>query len=196
MDATKICTKCGIDKPLDDYYKTKRDEDTRYGDCKKCRIKRYTDSYARDPTAVKARTREHFAQHPEAVRAANLKWTKENPEARNAIRRRWGKRNLKAERERVKKWAKNNPEKRTANRARRRAAKINRTPPWADKKAILKVYGEARALQEATGEPYHVDHIYPLQGEKISGLHVDGNLRAVPARVNLSKSNNFDPDNH
>jgi len=75
---------------------------------------------------------------------------------------------------------------------RRQAAQLQRTPPWADMSAIAEFYVEAKRLEELTGIQFHVDHIVPLQGELVSGLHVPANLQLLPAHENLSKSNSFE----
>lgn len=78
--------------------------------------------------------------------------------------------------------------------ARRHAAKLRRTPSWADKDAIAAIYAEAAAMTRETGIEYHVDHIYPLQGRKVSGLHVHTNLRVIPGVENMRKNNRYDPE--
>lgn len=80
-------------------------------------------------------------------------------------------------------WAKNNPEKNRAKRAKYRAAKIQRTVAWADYEAIKEIYKNCP-------EGYHVDHIVPLQGKNVSGLHVENNLQYLTVEENLKKSNN------
>jgi len=72
-------------------------------------------------------------------------------------------------------------------RLRRRA-----TPPWANRDAIADLYRAARKLTRLTRTPHHVDHIIPLQGRGVTGLHVETNLRVIPARENHRKSNRFD----
>ena len=82
-----------------------------------------------------------------------------------------------------------------ANTAKRRAARINRTPGWltkADLGKIKELYKEAQKLREETGEEWHVDHIIPLQGESISGLHVPDNLQVIRAKENTSKQNRYE----
>jgi hypothetical protein len=71
---------------------------------------------------------------------------------------------------------------------RRRAREIRHTPPWADLKAIRALYREAKALTRATGELYVVDHIVPLAGKLVCGLHVDWNMRVIHWHENAVKS--------
>ena len=68
--------------------------------------------------------------------------------------------------------------------AKRRAATLQRTPAWADLKAIKQFY-----LNCPKG--YHVDHIVPLQGVNISGLHVLNNLQYLTKSENSSKGNRY-----
>ena len=76
--------------------------------------------------------------------------------------------------------------------AKRRIAKINRMPPWADVQAIKAFYDEAARLTSETGEMHHVDHIIPLQGKLVSGLHVESNLQVLPWHENVRKHNRFE----
>lgn len=66
-----------------------------------------------------------------------------------------------------------------------------KTPTWADKQKIKKVYRECKQLTEETGVLHHVDHIIPVMGKKVCGLHVYENLRIITAKENLAKSNRF-----
>lgn len=62
------------------------------------------------------------------------------------------------------------------------------TPRWADLGQINRVYNEAWEMR-AAGIPATVDHIYPLAGELVCGLHVVENLRIVSAADNAWKCN-------
>lgn len=68
--------------------------------------------------------------------------------------------------------------------ARRSAAQISRTPKWADLSLIKEIYKNCP-------EGMHVDHIVPLQGKLVSGLHVEYNLQYLTAEANIKKSNKF-----
>ena len=82
----------------------------------------------------------------------------------------------------------------SAKVGKRRAARIGATPAWADPKAIADVYREAKARTEATGVRHVVDHIVPLQGRTVCGLHVENNLQVIPEKENLRKFNKLVED--
>lgn len=76
--------------------------------------------------------------------------------------------------------------------SKRRAIKLKATPLWLTSehfKEIENFYVQAQNLKLLTGLQYHVDHIVPLQGKNVCGLHVPWNLQVIPAKENMSKSN-------
>jgi hypothetical protein len=85
-------------------------------------------------------------------------------------------------------WRQANPEKKNACEANRRAAKLQRTPSWANLFDIKMFYEVAEVLSRS-GVLFHVDHIIPLKGKKASGLHVESNLQVLPWHQNLQKGN-------
>lgn len=90
------------------------------------------------------------------------------------------------------KWVKANPHVIAAKSQRRNAIKANACPVWSDSKRINRVYYIARRVSEITGVEHQVDHVIPLRGKYVSGLHVPENLRVVTAEYNLLKSNKYE----
>ena len=100
-------------------------------------------------------------------------------------------------REAHKAWALRNPAKVIANANKRRSDFDLRIPSWLtsdDWQRMDAVYREAQSLSKTTGVDHHVDHIFPLRGKTVSGLHVPTNLRAIPWHENLQKSCRFPDD--
>jgi 5-methylcytosine-specific restriction endonuclease McrA len=89
----------------------------------------------------------------------------------------------------------NKPEnagKRAAKRVRYKASKIQRTPKWVSQEETEKIkslYEKAIQKTKETGIQWHVDHIIPLKGKIVSGLHVLNNLQIITAQDNLQKGN-------
>ena len=79
--------------------------------------------------------------------------------------------------------------KRTAAVVKYKAARLQQTPAWADQEAIQQFYIWAHQIRQVTGFLPDVDHIVPLQGDNVSGLHVENNLQLLPPSKNKSKSN-------
>lgn len=75
---------------------------------------------------------------------------------------------------------------RASAEAKRRASKLDRTPKWASTEKIKEFYRNRP-------DGYEVDHIIPLQGDLVCGLHVENNLQYLKAEENRSKSNKFTP---
>lgn len=76
----------------------------------------------------------------------------------------------------------------TKRRKRKYASPISKVY----REEIKEFYWLAKDLKSVTGEDYHVDHIVPICGENICGLHVPWNLQVLPADINLSKGNKYD----
>lgn len=115
----------------------------------------------------------------------------------SAITKAWYESNRTKALEQQKKWRLENPEQWNFRMAiatqKRRAAKLQRIPLWAESNKTEQVYAMAAELR-AQGQIVDVDHIVPLQGELASGLHVHWNLQILPAGENRAKRNAVDFD--
>ncbi len=101
------------------------------------------------------------------------------------------KNNKEKVRQASEKWRLLNLDKSAAFTAKRKAALLQACPPWVNLKDIEVFYKRARELTLSTGTEHEVDHIHPLQGENICGLHVPWNLQILTKSENCSKKNKF-----
>lgn len=85
-------------------------------------------------------------------------------------------------------------ENKTARAAERHTRVRLATPEWADRAAIATVYKWCALATAASGVVHHVDHVIPLKGENVTGLHVSENLRVLVCWENLEKSNLYPLD--
>lgn len=188
----KRCARCELHKTPEAFYADKSKASGLSSYCKRCRIKtsclrqvagaeKYReymrDYYKKNAPRFTARNRAHYEANREAVAKSTDAWRRANLTKSNGYSRRYREAN---------------PSKRAALYAKYRAALIQRTPAWlnqADLAEIDGIYHFANLMQQITGVEYHVDHIEPLQGLNVSGLHVPWNLRAIPAQENVAKGN-------
>ena len=92
-------------------------------------------------------------------------------------------------------YRKENLDKHAAKETKRRAAKISRTPAWLtedDHWMIEQSYELAALRTKMFGFAWEVDHVLPLQGKIVSGLHIPTNLQVIPATLNRQKNNRYE----
>lgn len=114
----------------------------------------------------------------EKVKEGQRRWYLENKEKAKEVRR---------------KYYYENKEQFTERDAKRRATKRQNLPTWANKKNIRAIYYGAKLIRDS-GLDVQVDHVIPLRGKTVSGLHVEDNLKIVFTKTNKVKGNFSWPD--
>jgi hypothetical protein len=167
--AEKTCTKCKQSKPLGLFGLSKNHKGGVNPWCKACVVESANRWKAanKDRVLEKARANHH-----------------RNRDRRIVQQREWRQRNS----EKLKEYRQQNSAYLHALVRKRQAAKLQRTPKWADHAKIEAIYAEAAALK-ALGLDVEIDHIIPLLGRSVCGLHVHDNLRIVLASENRAKGN-------
>ena len=133
--------------------------------------------------------KEKIAAYDKANKEKKAAYYQANKEKKAAQQKTYREANREKKAAQKKAYNQANPEVQRSIKAKRRAAKLQQTPPWY-------CHADCVALYKELKPGYHLDHIIPLQGENVSGLHWHHNLQLLPAAENMSKSNNFDPDTY
>lgn len=124
-----------------------------------------------------------YKTHNDKMRGVRSEYTAKYNRENKDKRRAW-----------CKQWEEANRHKRCEKEARRRVNKIKSEPlvlTFCQKWKMLQIYKEAQELSQTTGELHHVDHVVPLLGKNVCGLHVPWNLQILTASENCRKSNTF-----
>lgn len=168
----KVCASCKEEKGVSLYNKDRARKDGLYLYCKPClRAKRQASDYSKT-------------------------YYQDNKAAARERLRVWQSRNRDKTRESCRKYYAENRESEIVRAINKRQERLGRTISLTpdQKQQIRDFYWLAKDLQAVSGEVYHVDHIVPLQGKNVCGLHVPWNLQVLPADINLSKGNRYADD--
>ena len=174
---SKVCTVCEEKKELESFYKTKDGKFGRHSMCKICLLAKNKESRDKVKPATKQRKRAYYLENKESI---------DNKNRENYLA------NRQSRLETNKRWKKLNHHKVISNASLRKKKVRTATPKWLSpqqKAEIENFYWLAKDLSIVSGEIYHVDHIVPLKGKNVCGLHVPWNLQVLPADINLAKSN-------
>lgn len=160
---------------------------TRDGGCNECSKLRSIDRRLKLPTeasdryhANKEQRRQQYIAYYERTKPIRLQYSRQYYSDES---------NLAKHRATCKRWRESNVHKLTEESRLRRSRQLKARVSWGDRAAISEMYRHARQLTQLTGELHVVDHIVPLRGKTVCGLHWEGNLRVITQAENLSKSN-------
>lgn len=134
----------------------------------------------KNPDRIADYRRWYAAKHPDRLRLASLQWRSQNKEHLKVYMREYRAENAALF---------------AQHAARRRARNVLAEPAWlsdSEKRRIALIYQLSRTKSQWTGVPHEVDHVVPLAGEDVCGLHVPWNLKVIPAADNRAKCNNFE----
>ena len=188
----KRCSKCKENKPASEYYRHARMALGLSSACKVCNYNRAKELKKHKNNKLISNDKKIYRSHTTEYRAAYMQlWRAANPT--------WGDEYREINKEKLKlkdaTYRKTHPHKINARTRKRHAAKLNRTPPWLameDIQRMERIYEVAALCTKMSGFAWHVDHIVPLQGKTVSGLHVPWNLQIIPAKLNYAKHNKFE----
>jgi hypothetical protein len=200
--ASLISRKEAINKGLPKYFTGKP---CKYGhtaerrvsnwNCVICETEKARKAYAKDPTNYLQAQKKWYAKTLEYQKHRAKTYRLQNADKVKQYMQNWRKENAETEKIKKKQWVEQNRGAKNASLMRRHAAKMQRMPNWLtddDHWLIKEIYDLAVLRSTMTGIKWHVDHIVPLQGRTVSGLHVPWNLQVIPAVENISKGNRFD----
>ena len=174
---SKTCTKCFVEKPLTEFYKAKGYKGGHQTSCKSCNKEYNRLKYLKNKPQISERNKAWVENNRDRKREINLRSSRKNSAERYA---------------RLKSWREINQDKVRCHNAKYRSSKQSATPMWLTEEQLQQisdVYLLARECEILTGDKYHVDHVVPLNGESVCGLHVPWNLQVLPSDVNIRKSN-------
>ncbi len=201
---TKICTRCNVEKPIEEFSTNKKLKSGKASRCKSCCATINKEWRIKNLEYKSAKNKEWYLENKKHALQYAKDYANSKKEEIALRKRKWyedrkkqGKIDVTLHRKKAAEWKTLNRGKATANQRARDLAKTKATPQWLtkeQKEAIRDFYWLAKDLEKVSGEKYHVDHIVPLKGVDVCGLHVPWNLQVLPADINITKGNTVKGD--
>lgn len=195
----KRCVLCHVEKPSGEFYKRADSPDGYRNDCKDCRKKASSQNYYRDVEKQKEQRRAYYRRFVEENPDFHVKKYWADVEQSRQQNREYYQQNRKKRIQKSVEYARKNAARANATKKKYKLSKEKACPAWVSFSRelcdqITYFYEEARRKTKATGIVHHVDHIVPIQGKTICGLHVPWNLQVLTAAENCSKQNRVPED--
>jgi len=135
--------------------------------------------------------KEYRANNREKIKKQKHEWYLANAESEKENAKTYRLARLEHVDRKDSEWKKNNRDKCNSYGSKYRASRINATPSWANDAYMKLWYTLAQIEQERTGRRVEVDHIVPLQGKNVCGLHHEHNMQLLFREHNSSKGNKY-----
>lgn len=161
----KQCSKCKSTKSFSHFHKSSCNLDGLRGFCKEC------------------------------LNSQNRAWKNRNRKKNSEISRNHYLKNRDKRLSQTAKWWRENPHVHAAKQARRRFKLKNASPAWLTKVQLAHIrayYETAKIIRRDIGANVDVDHIVPLMGKNVCGLHVPWNLQLLEHSANCQKRNSYE----
>lgn len=184
----------------------------KYNTGKPCKRGHFADRYTKSAQCIECVRIQSVAwrlENPEKHSQSMRKWLENNRELHGTRVKRWQAANKDKVKADAKAWAKANPDKVAAKKKRwiaknpatytelsvaGVARRAKRVPKWNtkdDRWMMREAYKLAKLRTEMFGFIWEVDHVIPLRGDIVSGLHVPTNLQVIPKSSNREKRNHY-----
>lgn len=135
--------------------------------------------------------KKRYREHSEKIKEKNKLWADKNKDIRSQYNRERYQKDPQKQRELKKQYRKYNKSMIYYLNGTRRAQLRLAMPKWVNRKEIKSIYQHSYSVSITTGIRHHVDHIIPLKGKLVSGLHVPWNLQVIPWKENLTKGSKY-----
>jgi len=182
----KYCYKCKENKPVNSFGKNKSKKDGLSTECRPCKRQGDKQYYQDNADQVKQTVAKYRVENSDKVIQVKKDWYELHKEYVITKSRKWEKNNPQRIRQSKQKYRTLNKDKRNAWLAKYRATKLRATPPWFEQELVEKVYKKAKEWGFA------VDHVVPLRGKNVCGLHCWANLQLLDPLLNSSKGNSYE----